>query len=146
MEKQSKINEAVACFQDGFNCSQAVVSTYCEQFGLDKETALKVSCGFGGGMGRLGEVCGAVTGAYMIIGLKYGQYNLKDTAAKDKTYETVREFTRLFEEKNNTTICRKLLGIDIANTEKKAAVERIKSICPKFVQDSAEILEEILPV
>ena len=60
-ETKSKVNEAVDCFNNGFNCSQAILSTYCEQFGLDKITALKLSCGLGAGMGRLGETCGAVT-------------------------------------------------------------------------------------
>ena len=62
---KSKANEAVACFQEGFNCSQAVFLTYCEEFGLlDRKTALKIACGLGGGMGRLGGTCGAVSGAY----------------------------------------------------------------------------------
>jgi len=57
MSEQSKVKDAIACFNGGFNCAQAIVATYCEQFGMDKETALKVSCGLGGGMGKLQETC-----------------------------------------------------------------------------------------
>jgi len=68
----SRVEEAVSCFADGFSCSQSIVSTYGTEFGVDREKALKISTGFGGGMGRLGGTCGAVTGAIMVIGLKYG--------------------------------------------------------------------------
>jgi len=141
---ESKVNEAVACFKDNFNCSQAVFSTYCEEFGLDKKTALKIACGLGGGMGRLGEVCGAVSGAYLLIGLKYGKYVKEDEKAKEKTYEMIQEFTRLFKAKNRTTICRELLGVDLLTGDKQLAAERVKTICPKMVQDAAEILESML--
>jgi len=141
---ESKIENAVECFNNGFNCAQAVFSTYCEQLGLDKETALKISCGFGGGMGRLGETCGAVSGAYLLIGLKYGMYLKDDGAAKEKTYELVGEFSRLFKERNKTTICRELLGVDLLAGDKRTASERVKSICPKMVRDAAEIVEELL--
>ena len=69
----SKVDEAIECFYSGYSCSQAVLSAYCEDLGLDKETAMKISCGFGAGMARLGATCGAVTGAYIAIGLKYGK-------------------------------------------------------------------------
>lgn len=84
---KSKVNEAVKCFSSGFNCSQAILSTYCEQFGLDKKTAIKLSCGLGAGMGRLGKTCGAVTGAYLLIGLMYGEET-------EKTYQVVQEFEK----------------------------------------------------
>jgi len=144
MEKQSKVNKAVDCFNEGFNCSQAILSTYCEDFGLDKITAFKIACGLGGGMGRLGEVCGAVSGAYLMIGLKYGKCAKEDVAAMEKTYEKVQEFARLFEAKNKTTICRELLGVDLLSGDKQTAGERVKEICPRMVKDAAEILELIL--
>ena len=65
----SKVNDAVACFNNGFNCAQAIFTAYCDELGLDEETALKIACGFGAGMGRLQETCGAVSGAYLAIGL-----------------------------------------------------------------------------
>jgi C_GCAxxG_C_C family probable redox protein len=141
---QSKVNEAVACFNGGFNCSQAILSVYCKEFGLDEKTALQISCGFGAGMGRLQETCGAVTGAFLLIGLRHGKFTKEDEPAKEKTYTLVREFARLFEMRNKTTNCRKLLGIDLITGDKQVAAQRVKTICPKMVQDAAEIIEQIL--
>ena len=143
-EQQSKAGDVMACFYEGFNCSQAILSTYCEDFGLDKKTALKLACGLGAGMGRLGETCGAVSGAYLVIGLAYGKCMPDDDAAKEKTYETVREFSRLFEAKNKTTVCRELLGVDLITGDKRIASERVQTVCPRAVQDAAEILESLL--
>lgn len=144
MMNQSKVSEAVACFNDGFNCSQAILSTYCEEFGLDKKTALQVACGLGAGMGRLQETCGAVSGAYLLIGLKYGKFSKEDEPAKEKTYAMVRAFASLFEERNKTTNCRELLGVDLINGDRQTAAEQVKTICPKMVQEAAEIIEKLL--
>lgn len=140
----SKVNEAIECFSNGFNCSQAILSTYCEQFGLDKKTAMKISCGFGAGMGRLGETCGAVTGAYLLIGLVYGKFSKEDDQAKEKTYALIQEFAKRFEERNSTTACRELLGVDLISGDKQIAAAQVKSVCPKVVRDAAEIIEEVL--
>jgi len=142
--QQNKSDAAVACFAGGFNCAQAVLSAYCEEFGVDKDTALRISCGFGGGMGRLQETCGAVSGAYMLIGLKYGQTAENDKAAKEKTYALLREFSKRFEERNGTTNCREILGVDLINGDKQTASERVRAMCPKMVRDAAEIVESIL--
>jgi C_GCAxxG_C_C family probable redox protein len=139
----NKVNEALACFHSGFNCSQAIFSTYCEEFGLDKKTALQIACGLGAGMGRLQETCGAVSGAYLLIGLKHGQFLKEDTSSKERTYTLIREFSRRFEERNKTTNCRELLGIDLINSNNQTTAEQVKKICPKLVQDAAEIIEEL---
>jgi len=144
MMNQSKVSEAVDCFNDGFNCSQAILSTYCEEFGMDKKTALQIACGLGAGMGRLQDTCGAVSGAYLLIGLKYGKFSREDDPAKEKTYAMVREFAALFEERNKTTSCRELLGVDLIHGDKQTAAEKVKNICPKMVRDAAEIIEKIL--
>lgn len=141
---KSKVNEVIECFSNGFNCSQAILSTYCEEFGLDKETALKLSCGFGGGMGRCGATCGAVTGAYLLISLAYGQCEKNDDLAKEKTYALVQEFAKKFEERNKTTICRELLEVDLMNGDKQKASQQVSKICPKVIKDAAEIIESIL--
>ena len=141
---QSKVKEAVACFSSGFNCSQAIFSTYCGELGLDKKAALQIACGFGAGMGRLQETCGAVTGAYLLIGLKHGKFVIEDDAAKEKTYALVREFARLFKERHETTNCRELLGVDLIGGDGQLAAKRVKAICPKVVRDAAEIIEQIL--
>lgn len=144
MLNQSKVNEAVACFNDGFNCSQAILSTYCGEFGMDEKAALQIACGLGAGMGRRQETCGAVSGAYLLIGLKYGKFLKDDDPAKEKTYALVREFAKLFEERNKTTNCHELLGVDLISDDKQTATERVKTICPKMVRDAAELVEELL--
>ena len=141
----SKVKSAVSCFKEGFSCSQALLSTYGTDFGLDRETALKVAGAFGGGMGRMGEVCGAVTGAFMVIGLKHGMVKAEDNEAKGKTYELVREFVSKFKSRNGSIICRELLGYDLSIPEEMEQVKEkglVNTLCPKFVRDAAEIIEE----
>ena len=144
MMNQSKVGEAVSCFDSGFNCSQAILATYCGEFGFDKKTALQIACGLGAGMGRLQETCGAVSGAYLLIGLKYGQHSKDDASAKEKTYALVREFAKSFKERNKTTNCLELLGVDLTAGDRRTAMERVKIVCPKIIQDAAEIIERIL--
>lgn len=85
---------AISYFQNGFNCAQSVLSSYKDEINLPEEILLKVASGFGAGMGRLQETCGAISGAYMVLGLKYGQYKKEDKEANQKTYALVREFVR----------------------------------------------------
>jgi len=143
----NRVERAVSCFKDGFSCSQALLSTYGAQFGLNREIALKVSGAFGGGMSRMGETCGAVTGAFMVIGLKYGKTRVEDEWTKDETYRLVKEFVERFKSRNGSIICRELLGCDISTPEEMKLAEEKKlvtTLCPKFVQDAAEIIEQIL--
>jgi C_GCAxxG_C_C family probable redox protein len=149
MEKKSdRVEAAVSFFKQGFNCSQAVFAVFADQFGIDEETALKISAGFGGGIGAQGLTCGAVTGAIMVIGLKHGGTKPEDTDAKKQTYRLARELSKRFKERNCGTIeCRELLKCDMSTKEgyeeaKKRDVHN--TVCPKFVADAAEILEEIL--
>jgi C_GCAxxG_C_C family probable redox protein len=139
--------KAVSTFDQGFCCSQAVLSTFGEELGLDRTLALKLAESFGGGMGRMGLTCGAVTGAFMVIGLKHGRTSADDLVAKENTTRVVGEFVAKFEERNNTIVCKELLGWDIS-TERghQRAKEHnlFETLCPKFVADAAEILEEIL--
>lgn len=142
-----KEEKAKKIFSEGFNCAQAVFSTYAPGLGLDKEQALKIASGFGGGMARMGEVCGAVTGAFMVIGLKFGFLKAEENGAKEKTYDLINEFSGKFKELHGTIICRDLVGCDISNPEgrKKAADQGLfDELCPKLVYDAASILEEIL--
>ncbi|MFX0163142.1 MAG: C-GCAxxG-C-C family protein [Candidatus Hodarchaeota archaeon] len=143
----SRVEQAVSCFKEGFSCSQALLSTYGVEFGLDRETALKVSGAFGGGMGRMGETCGAVTGAFMVIGLKYGNTRVDDRQAKEKTYSLVKEFVDKFKSRNGSIVCRELLGCDISTPEgMEIAKEKnlFATLCPKLVSDAAEIIEQTL--
>ena len=142
----TKAEQAVERFKNGFNCSQAVIGSYCEQFGLDCETAFKVATGFGGGM-RMGETCGAVTGAFMVLGLKYGNSTAEDKESRGKAYKKVIEYTNRFKACNGSVICKELLGCDISRPdEMKKADENglFASVCPKMIRDAAQILEEML--
>jgi C_GCAxxG_C_C family probable redox protein len=141
----NRVQEAVSVFQSGFNCAQAIVRIYGPEYGLSALDALKVSCGFGGGM-RRGGTCGAVTGALMVVGLRYGPEEVSDTSAKDEVYSKVTDFCRRFEARCDSIICRELLGCDISTKEgmKKARKNNLfKTICPKMVETAAEILEEM---
>src|SRR4030042_5812413 len=109
----NKEQTGVDYFRNGFNCSQSVLISFAKDFNLDEITALKLSCGFGAGMGRLMETCGAVSGAYMVLGLKYGKHKKEDDQSKDKTYSLVREFDKKFREKLKTTKCGELLNCDL---------------------------------
>lgn len=144
----NKLSErAVACFNEGYCCSQAVLSTFSEKVNLDKHVALQLSESFGSGMGRMSLTCGAVTAAFMVIGLKYGRIDAEDEEAKKQTRQLVREFIRKFETRNKTISCKDLLACDISTDEGfQYAQEQnlMKTLCPKFVADAVEILEEIL--
>jgi C_GCAxxG_C_C family probable redox protein len=138
---------AVARFRDGYACSQAVFSAYAPQFDLAPELALRIATPFGAGMGCMGEVCGAVTGAFMVFGLKAGGSLAQDRASRDTTYGLVREFVERFQARHASILCRELLGCAIDTPDGlQAARERglFDELCPKLVQDSAEIVAELL--
>ncbi|HQP31462.1 MAG TPA: C-GCAxxG-C-C family protein, partial [Deltaproteobacteria bacterium] len=97
--------QAKRLFSDGFNCSQAVLTVFAEDFGLERTNALRLACGFGGGM-RMGGPCGAVSGACMAIGLKYGKIRAEDNEARDRTYALVKELAVRFRSLHGTVLCR----------------------------------------
>jgi C_GCAxxG_C_C family probable redox protein len=143
----SDVERAVSGFKQGFNCCQAVVSTYGPRFGLERESALKLASGFGGGIGHLGESCGAVTGALMVIGLKHGGTLAEDEKSSEKTYGLISQFLKRFKARHGSIQCRELLGYDISTPEGlKTARDNglFEKQCPAYVRASAEILEEIL--
>ena len=140
-----KVQEAVSVFESEFNCAQAIVRVYGPEYGLSELDALKVSCGFGGGM-RRGDTCGTVTGALMVLGLRYGPKDISDVSAKNDVYSKVTEFYRRYEARCDSIICRELLGCDISTEEgmQKARENNLfKTVCPKMVRTAAEILEEM---
>jgi C_GCAxxG_C_C family probable redox protein len=142
-----KVDAAVACFREGFSCSQAILSTWGGEFGLERETALRVAAGFGGGMAGLGEVCGAVTGALIVIGLKHGQTEAKDKERKESNYARVHDFIGRFRSRNASLLCRELLGCDLTTPEARESAKQkglFTDRCPRFVRDAAEILEDVL--
>ena len=143
----SRIEEVLSSFKEDFNCCQSIFGTYATHYGLDRDKALKISTGFGGGMARSGRTCGAVTGAYMVIGLKNGMGLSKEIEAKKKTYQLISEFSNKFQEIHGSLICKELLGCDINTPEgmdyfNQNALSEKK--CFHCVKNAAEILEEML--
>jgi C_GCAxxG_C_C family probable redox protein len=145
--RNSKVDQAVEYFKGHYSCSQAMMLTYAPHLGLDAEIALQLGTGFAGGMGRHGEVCGAVTGAVMVIGLKYGMKNKDDEDARAKTFELVSELFKRFSANHNSVRCRTILGCDISTPEGRELAKtenRFKTLCPEFVRTAAEFLEDII--
>ncbi len=145
----SKGDIAKQNFMNGYNCSQAVLLAFCEDFGLEKETALKISEPFGGGMGRMREVCGTVTGMFMVLGLAMGNSDAKDGSTKKNVYKSVQELAEKFKQDNGSIICRELLGFQKNNKESYVPSERTneyykKRPCPELCKYAADILEDYL--
>lgn len=141
------IKRAISCFRKGFSCSQAIFSTFSERYGLDRDIALRIASAFGGGIARNGKTCGAVTGAFMVLGLKYGNMKITNNKKKEKTYDLVNAFIDKFKALHGTITCKKLINCDISTLEgRNLALEKnvFIDICPKLVQNSAEILEQML--
>jgi len=142
-----KTDTALASFKSGFTCSSAVFSAFSDELGLDGKTAKKIACGFGAGISKSGNICGAVSGAIMVIGLRYGKTRVGDDAATDQTRLLVSEFLEEFTRRHGSVNCTELLGYNLGNAseyqnarEKKLFVTK----CPELVRDAAAILEEIL--
>jgi C_GCAxxG_C_C family probable redox protein len=143
----SNVEIAMASFKEGLSCSQAVLAAFAPGLGLDRLTALRVAAAFGGGMARMGQTCGAVSGALMVIGLRHGHVVAEDQVAKERTYALVREFVDQFRARNTSLLCRELLGCDVGTPEGMQLVREkglTTSICPGLVRDAAEILEQLV--
>lgn len=145
-ETDDRIALALEAFNQSYNCAQSILMAWPELIESDRSLALRQSSGFGGGMGRLQGTCGAVTGAYMIIGLSIGA-ELPDDMIKSEIAALAREFTHKFLERNPSTICRDLTGVDLNTVEGRETARQpeIKvKVCGKCVADSVSILEDIL--
>ena len=134
-------DEALEYVEEGLDCSQIVFSEFAVQMGIDRETALKISASFGGGMWE-GETCGAVTGALMALGLKYGHTSNEN---KDVMMAKAMEFKRKFAAKNGSCICRDLLGYKIPeDMEQIMAENKFVTVCSHMIEDACTICAEIL--
>ncbi len=143
----TKPDHAAARFNEGFSCSQAVVSSFAGDLGLDTDTANKIACGFGAGIARTGNTCGAVAGAVMVIGLKYGKARAGEDAAKERTYALVQEFITAFRAKNGSINCTELLGNDLRDPAQRTSAHAKGAVarkCPGFTRDAVEILEKMI--
>jgi C_GCAxxG_C_C family probable redox protein len=134
-------------FMNGYNCAQSILYAFREESGLSEKTALKISCGFGAGMGRKGEVCGAVTGGIMVLGLRHGRVDKDDQAAKETAYFKTQELMDRFASKHGSCICRELLnGCDLTTGEGRRSLKEndyLAKICNECVLTVVEILEKI---
>lgn len=145
---KSRVDKAEANFMAGYNCAQSVFITYADLFGIDDETARKLSCPMGGGMGRMREVCGTVSSMSLLGGLKIGNTDPNNQDAKTASYELTRQMADAFKEVNGTMICREILGI-LEREESAAPSLRTEEYyasrpCARIVRSAAEILEKHL--
>ena len=133
-------------FRNHFNCAQAVFATYAVELGLSEELALKIATQFGGGA-RKGEMCGAVSGALMVLGLKYGHYHFGNMEEKGRAYQLAEEFMNRFISAKGTVVCRELLGYDISKEEDKQKIRELnlfQTRCPEMIRCAALIVEQML--
>ncbi|PWR71116.1 C-GCAxxG-C-C family protein [Methanospirillum stamsii] len=145
--KSDPVTSAADLFAQGYNCSQSVFTAFAEENGLDPAIALKIATSFGGGIGRTGNVCGAVSGAILAIGLIHGMDSLQESGKKEQCYALDQEFIQKFTAKFGSIECTKLLGYNLgipAEREEAGKKGVIKHICPGLVKGAAEILEELL--
>ena len=148
MNPTEKSQLAKRYFEEGYNCAQSVLLAFCEETGLSVEQAAKLASTFGGGMGRMREVCGAVSAMFMIQGLIEGYTDPKAKEEKAELYERVRDVAERFREKNHSIICRDLL-IDVQTTPGGAPEERTQEYyerrpCGCYVEDAAGLIAEAL--
>ncbi len=141
-------DKASSKFASGFNCAQSVLWTFAASLGLEPDPALKIACGFGAGMGRREEVCGAVSGGIMALGLKFGRGEAQDRSATELTYAKTQELMRQFEARHGSCICRRLLnGCDLTTEAGRASFKEqdlLHKTCEPCVRSVAEILEKLL--
>ncbi len=138
----SKSQKAAELFNRKYNCSQAILGAFCEDYGVKVDTALKIACGLGSGV-RSAEICGAVSGAVLVIGLKYGSDSPGAQAICNIKTE---EFIKCFTEANKSIVCRDILGCDISTElgrEKALSEQYFTTICLDMVVKAAQILEEL---
>ena len=141
----TKSDLATAHFHSGFNCAQSVAAVFCEKYGVDKNTVIKMCSGLGAGF-RSGEICGAVSGAVLAIGLKYGQNIAEDKSAKDNCNAKTIEFMNLFRSKNESVVCKDILGFDLSVKEEYEQAQKqdlFKTTCVDMVVSAVELLEEL---
>ena len=139
---------AMDYFKQGYNCSQSIVLAFEDLVAVDKDTLAKLASSFGGGMGRLREVCGSVSGMFMIAGLLYGYEEPETGKVKADHYAVIQELARRFEEKHGSIVCRELLGLsvrhDVPVPEARTNEYYKKRPCVEIVGDAAEILEQYI--
>lgn len=144
-----EISKARSLFADGHTCSQAVLTAFASRYNLPEELALKMSCSFGGGMGRQGMTCGAITGAMMVLGLHAGRVDLADDVSRERNDALVQEFFARFKDKFKTFDCNELTGVEMSCADARALGKEdgsFERVCPGVVGFSAELVTELLEI
>ena len=139
--------KAEALFLEGYNCAQAVFAAFCDLTGLEEKQALKLASGFGGGVGGMREVCGAVSGLTLTLSALYGYDTPNDRAAKLALYHSVQAAAERYREQNGSIVCRDLLGYDLTKPDEMACIKEkglFGDICPKMIKSAVEILESVI--
>ncbi|HSB01360.1 MAG TPA: C-GCAxxG-C-C family protein [Anaerolineales bacterium] len=135
-------------FMGGYNCAQSVFSAFCEDLGIDQDAALKMACGFGAGMARKGEVCGAVTGGILALGARYGRGENDDRTATEMTYAKTRQLMDQFAARHGSCLCKALLnGADLTTEDGQKSFREndlLNRVCKPCVQSAVEIVETIM--
>lgn len=144
-----KSNEQIARenFKSGYNCAQSVFLTYANKYGFDKDTALKLASSFGGGMGRMREVCGAISAMFMIAGLESGYVENNNDEVKAEHYARIQNLAKEFKKKHGTIICRELLGVDADDNpipSKRTSQYYEERPCEEFIADVCKIIDELV--
>ncbi|MCR5207658.1 MAG: C-GCAxxG-C-C family protein [Eubacterium sp.] len=144
-----RASRAKALFFEGYNCSQAVAVAFSDLIGLDEKTAARLVSGFGGGMGRLREVCGSFSGVVFVLSILYGYDEKRDNEGKKELYKIIQELSAEFERANGSIVCRELLGLDIKGADSPVPEERTleyykKRPCPDIIYSAAKILEDYI--
>ncbi len=138
---------AVERFCDGCNCSQAVLTTFAKRYALDEGLAMRIASGLGGGVGRMGDVCGTLTGAALVLGLELGPERMEERDAKEATYVATRQLQERFIERHGSSRCRELLEKDLSIPEEyrqAKALDLFKTRCPLYVETAVILLDELL--
>jgi len=143
----SRGDQADKLFRDGYNCSQAVFAAVHEELGIDQETALKIASSFGGGMGRLREVCGALTGLFMAVGIKYGYSDPSDPELKTRHYQLVQDLAAQFKDEFGSIICRDLLElqeqVSDPTPEPRTEAYYKSRPCAAYVRFAASLMDQL---
>jgi C_GCAxxG_C_C family probable redox protein len=142
-----RAEQAAEFMRGGLNCAQSVVKAFAGELGSEENIAVKMAASFGGGMGRNGYVCGAVSGAAFILGARYGFVDPAESGAREKNYAKVNALIAQFQKEHGSVLCRELLAIDPKNPDEWKRVREAGAFtdkCPLFVQSAARILDGIL--
>jgi len=144
---ETHIDRAISAFRSDYNCAQSVLAAFSDQLNFDHQLAMCISSGFGGGMGRLQKTCGAVTGAFMVLGIYNCEKHHSNQKRKEHTYAMIQEFNRRFQERHGSCDCSTLLNCSL-NTEEGKAFARDNNLfekrCETFIRDAIIILEDLM--